>query len=150
MAFVYFLFMANKYTWGGFWVCKWGNLGAGMKDRCLCVMLLQVCLEWAQWRRTRCCAHTWCNRPQVRLSLNPGFSWKSGRSFFLFVVVETPLFVLEDFRFPLNYWPPLLFLLTLICFTFYVNIKSLLPVFHFSALRWELEGNRFLFTMFDT
>lgn len=36
----------------------------------------------------------------------------------------------------------------LICFSFYANIKSLLSVFQFLALR--LDANRFLFTMFDT
>lgn len=135
---------------GRFWVCKWGNLGAGMKDRCLGVMLPQVRLKWAQRRTTRRCAHTWCNGPQVHLSLNWGFSWKSGWSLFLFVVVVMPPFVLEDFRFTLKHWPPLLCLLTLICFIFYINIKSHAPIFHFLALKWKLKWKGSLFTMFDT
>lgn len=42
---------------------------------------LQVCLEWALWQMTRCCAPTWCNAPQVHISLNLGFSGKSTKCF---------------------------------------------------------------------
>lgn len=59
-----------------FW-SKWGDGEKKKKiNESFCFVahtLLQVCLEWALWQMTRWCAPTWCNTPQVHISLNSGF-----------------------------------------------------------------------------
>lgn len=147
MAFVYFLFMANKYMWGGFGCVNEVFSARGWK--------IDVCV-WC------CCRFVWNELSGGRLAVVPTDDATDRKSVFLWTRAfmeswQIPLFVcccdaslcFGRFWFPLKHWPPLLCHLTLICFIFYINIKSHHPIFPFFSI-WELEQKGFLLTMFDT
>lgn len=79
---------------------KWGDGGGIEKTKkninesfCFAAHTrLQVCLEWAPWQMTPRCAPTWCNAPQVHISLNLGFHGSLPNFSFYYCFVAFPLF----------------------------------------------------------